>query len=519
MLKELLEQLKERLMIPFRGLTLAQRVTIIFIIFLTMVGGLALLNWALQPEYSLLVHDVDPADMQAISEELNNKDIPFRLEDQGKRLMVPRDKLYEARLALANQDLLYDNSIGYELFDKKEIGVSEFVQQVNYRRALEGEIARTIQSMKEVERARVHVVFPKDRLYRKDQEQPTASIVLTLKRRATLTKPQIIGLTHLVSRSIEGLKPENVSILDDSGNLLSDFRTQNSVAGLTDTQLEIQTKVESYLEDKAHSMLAPVVGNENVIVRVRADLDFRQIEQTNENYDPDNPIVLSEETETQSSTGANPGDQSTVEHTLVNYQLTKSIERIVGDVGSIERLSIAVLVNNRFVEITNEDNKTVLEPQPRSQEEIQRIAELVKSAVGFDQQRGDQIQVQNVAFEGAPAPQIVKQSPFVEEWFPYVKRLIYIIMIGIALFVLRSRFKKAQEQFAQITAAKAEEEKSIADIQAQLEQEYQEKLEQEKKALSFEDMERDRIQKNITEFVEQNPASAAKLVKAWMMED
>lgn len=518
MIKEVLLQLQARLMIPFRGLTVAQRATILFIMFLTVVGGIVVLNWALKPEYSVLVSDIEPADMQAVSEELKSQSISFRLENDGRHLMVPRSKIYDARLALAKQDLLYENSVGYELFDKKDIGISEFVQQINYRRALEGEISRTIQSMQEVEKARVHVVFPKDRLYKKDQKEPTASIVLTMKRRTNLSESQIVGITHLVARSIEGLSPENISILDDHGNLLSDFKTPNSVAGLSDTQLDIQTKVESYLEDKAESMLVPVVGRDNVVVRIRADLDFRQIERTNENYDPDNPIVLSEESDTQTTTGGNAGDGNAVEHTVVNYQLTKSIEHIVGDVGSIDRLSVAVLVNNKFVKVQNETSETALEPQARTPLEIQQITSLVQSAIGYDANRGDQIQVQNVAFEGAP-PQYIAKEPFGNEWFPYLKRLVYVLLIGIALLVLRSRFKKAQQQFSDITAAKAEEEQSIADIQAQLEREYQEKLETETKTSSLEDMERERVQKSITEFVEQNPGSAAKLVKAWMMED
>jgi flagellar M-ring protein FliF len=519
MIKETLLQIIDRFLTPFKGLSVTQRATVFFILFLTVVGAVALLNWVLKPEYSMLISGVEPADMQMISEELNGAGIPYKIEEQGKRLVVPRDKLYEARLALAKQDLLYENSIGYELFDKKDIGVSEFVQQVNYRRALEGEISRTIQSMQEVNKARVHVVFPKDRLYRQDQEDPTSSIVLTLNRRAKLTDQQILGITHLVAKSVEGLEPENVSILDDHGNLLTNFTASNSLAGVSDTQLDVQGRVETYLEDKAQSMLQTVLGADNVIVRVRADLDFRQIEQTNENYDPDNPVVLSEETETSTSMDSAGVGETAVEHSLVNYQLTKSIERIIGDVGSINRLSIAVLVNDKIVEITSQEGDVTLEPQPRTQAEIDQISLLVQNSIGFNTNRGDQIDVQNITFEDMP-DRLVEKEPFaLDEWFPYVKRLIYIILIGIALFVLRKRFKMAQAHFEEIIEAQEQEQMEIADIKTNLEKEYQEKLDEQVKVNSFEELEKERLEKSITAFIEKNPGSAAKLVKSWMQED
>src|SRR3990172_3370126 len=298
---EILARFKDYLSVPFHHLSQAQRLTMLMVFILTIVGTVAVLKWATQPEYAILVTDIEPADAQAVIEELKNDKVAYKLVQDGRGIMVPRKNVYEYRMKLAAQNLPTNTGNGYELFDKKDIGLSEFVQQVNYRRALEGELARTIQAIPEVLKARVHIVFPQQRLFKEDQREPTASIFLSTRRGVQLGENQINGIVMLVSGSIEGLTTENVTVVDDHGKLLSRKRRSNTMAGLDDGELDLQMRVENYLEDKAQTMLDQLLGAGNAVVRLASDLDFRRIERTSEMYDSENAAVLSEEIQSQTS--------------------------------------------------------------------------------------------------------------------------------------------------------------------------------------------------------------------------
>ncbi len=519
---ELFANLRLRLIEPFKYLSPAQRLTMLMIFALTIVGTVAVIKWATKPDFAVLASDLDPVDAQAMLEELRSNNVPYQIEQGGKGIMIPRGQVYEWRMKLAAKSLPSSSGLGYEIFDKKDIGISEFVQQINYRRALEGELSRTIQTMPEVTKARVHIVLPKERLFKEDQKETTASVFLSLRGRGRLSEEQVNGISLLVSGSVEGLETENVTVIDDHGNVLSKNRRPDSLAGLTEGQLETQLRVESYLEEKVESMLNPVVGHGNAIIRVRADLDFRRIDRTNESIQADNVVVLSEEIETQSNQDTAKGGENTTEHTVTNYQVPKTIEHIVGDVGNVKRLSVAVLVNGRQVEEKGADGKTTSKYQQRTQDELSRLSSLVRNAVGLDASRGDQLDIQNLPFE---KPEWADDKKFdkmdlLYRWTPLIQKLIVGIIVIFGIFILRSKLSKAKEawQKANPSAVSPSFQRPLGGNSGPVSKANSE-LDSGQPQVHFALKDRKPAQqKELVQFVEQNPTDTALLVRSWMME-
>ena len=322
--------------------------------------------------------------------------MPYLLDNDGKSVLVPRASVYDLRLSLAGEGLPQTGTIGYEIFDRTNLGISDFVQKVNYRRAMEGELARTILTIEEVDGARVHLVVPEHTLFREDEKPTTASVVLKLKSGKPLRRETVQGITHLVASSVEGLASANVTIVDSKGELLSDPSKPNSLAALTATQYELQQKVEQYLSQKAQRLLETVVGAGNAIVQVNADLDFRQVDRTLEQYDPDKTTIRSEQI-TEEKTAGDSTSQSSRNSTVTNYEVNKSVEHIVEGMGTIKRLSVATVVNGIPKTVTR-DGVTTTEYTSRPKEEMTSFTELVKKAVGFNDLRNDEVTVTSLFF-------------------------------------------------------------------------------------------------------------------------
>jgi flagellar M-ring protein FliF len=372
----------------------------------TIVGIIFLSGWLKQVNYARLYSNLESAEAGEIVNYLSTNNVPYEISDNGGSIDVPSDQVYKLRLALASQGIPKAGTMGYSIFDQNNLGMTDFLQNLNFRRALEGELTRTIMQLSEVQAARVHIVIPKERLFKEDKKEPTASVVLKLRNRAGLAKAQLAGISHLVAASVEGLSPQNISIIDYDGNLLSGGRDKDQLAGLSTSQLEVRQNVESYLQDKAQSMLDGVLGSGKALVRVTADLNFQQLERTSEQFDPDKPSIRSEERTTNSSSNsdktADTGENKQEENSqtvVTNYELNKTVEHIVNAVGTISRLSIAVTVDGSYQ--TPKEGAEAGEKvyQPRSQEELDRLAGIVKNAVGFDTQRNDQIEIINVPFD------------------------------------------------------------------------------------------------------------------------
>jgi len=519
---EMLKILRERFFLPFQNLMLAQRITMLMVFSIAILGTVAIVKWAVQPDYVILVSDVDPADTQPIIDELEAQNVPYKITQNGRAIMVPSKQLYQSRINLASKNLPATSGLGYEIFDKTDIGVSEFVQQLNYRRALEGELSRTIQSMAEIDKARVHIVFPKERVFKEDQEQASASIFLSLKGRAQLREEQINGIAQLVAGSIEGLDINQVTIVDSHGKVLTRNRKTDSLAAMNETQLELQLQLERYLEEKAQIILDRFLGPGNSVVKTTADLDFRRIEKTNEIYDPDNAAVLSEETSTQTGMDSSNYGEMNSEHTITNYQITKTMEHIFEDTGSIKRLTVAILVNDRQVKNTDTDGNTVIEYNPRTADELLRIETLAKNAIGFNTERGDELVVQNLAFEGeswVTMDSLPQENNFWEQWGSIIQKVVIGLLILIGYFMIRSKFNKAKKSLFNETMPQLDGvaptgghiTNGKASVVAEPEVDFLEEIE---KATAG-PMQRN---EDISSYIQNNPSMTAQLIRAWLTE-
>lgn len=384
-----------------------------------------------EEKYVTLYSELSLQEAGEVIKNLKEKHIPYKLVEGGTKILVPETQVHETRIDLAVKGIPKGGVVGYEIFDKGGLGVTAFVEEVNYKRALEGELVRTIRSMSEVSDARVHLVLPKERLFKEDQKPPTASVLLRLK--SPLTEFQIKGIAHLIASSVEGLESQNVTVLDYSGDILWGGMVnedEGSSTILSSLQLQIKRDVERYLAQKAQSLLEKAVGINNAIVRVNADINFMNVVETREEYNPEGQVIRSEE---HHSGGV--GDQSS---SVTNYEISKTVKQIVSKAGTINRLSASALVNGTY-ELLEKGGKKTYRYIPRSEEEIIKFRELVKNAIGYNEVRGDMVEVTSAPF-GAPPLPIEK----IEERPPLISLLpigpIIGGILGIVALILIIRF-------------------------------------------------------------------------------
>jgi flagellar M-ring protein FliF len=430
----------------FKNLTGTQKAFIAVVAVGVLIGMIALVNLVNRPTYAMLFSNLTEQDASKIVDKLREKSVPYTLEDGGKSILVPRQQLYELRLSLASEGLPHSSTIGYEIFDRANLGVSDFAQKINYRRALEGEISRTILQLDEVEGVRVHIVTPEKALFREDEKPPTASVVLKLKSGKPLARGVAQGIAHLIASSVEGMDASNVTIVDSRGTMLSDNTKANSLTALTSTQYELQQKVESYLAQKAQTLLEGALGMGNSMVQINAELDFRQVDRTLEQYDPDNTTVRSEQTSEEKSVASDSLPPSTRANTVTNYEVNKTVERIVENVGNIKRLSVAAIINQKR-HVVEKDGVKSVEHTPRPQEEMDRLTELVKKAVGFNTQRSDEVSVVNLQFDqNSEEGFLLKESPFAD-WYDIGEKVLMILAMAGAVVVIRSLLNRMRTPF------------------------------------------------------------------------
>jgi flagellar M-ring protein FliF len=440
-----------------KGLIIAVPIIIItgIIILIATAGG------SNNEDMKVLYSDLNATDAAKITEELKEQKIDYKLEDGGSTILVSQDKVFQTRLDLANAGLPENSTAGYELFDKTNLGMSEFVQKLNYRRALEGELSKTINSLDEVKKSRVHIVIPENALFKEDQKNPSASVTLHLESGRSISKISIEGIQTLVSSSIEGMQPGQVSVTDQRGKLLSDPPLdETTVAGLTAMQHEQQRRVEQHLEQKAQAILNAALGADNSQVSVTADLDFTKIEQNITDYDPDRQVVRSEQQIVEKSESQDSlsypavnmaKDQS---NSIQNYEIKKVEEHIVHSVGTVQRLSVSAMVNGKYEVVTNEEGLRTYQYIPRTEEEMNKLNELVKNAVGYDPERNDNVSVLNIPFENIYNEDDIKQlNP--EPWYlqPQNQKIFFLlaaIIIAILLMytLLQSKIVKDRVRIA-----------------------------------------------------------------------
>jgi len=496
-------------------LSIGQKIMLVGVTLASIAAIVALITVVNRPSYGMLFSNLRPEDASKIVEKLKERSVPYTLDDGGKTILVPKQQVYDLRLSLAGEGLPQSSVIGYEIFDRTNLGVSDFVQKVNYRRALEGELARTILELEEVEGARVHIVVPEKALFKDDEKAATASVVLKLRSGKPLKRETVQGIAHLVASSVEGLETNNVTIVDSRGSLLSDASKGNSIAALTSTQYELQQKVESYLGRKAQSILEGVVGIGNVLVQVNADLDFRQAERTLEQYDPDNTSVRSEQLTEEKTPVNDTLPPATRANTVTNYEVNKTIEHIVENVGNIKRLSVAVLVNGKEKTVERNGEKTT-EYAPRPQEEMNQLTDIVKKAVGFNPQRTDEVSVINLPFGKNVEKEdfVYKETPF-SDWRDISEKVFLVLAMVGAIIVLRSLLSKIRVQVG-TDSRYTNAERTIEAIRAK---KANLTLPHPEDEISEEAAFRSERRKRITEYVKEKPAEASQLLKVWLAED
>ena len=414
----------------------------------SLIALISIAYWANQPEYALLFRNLAPDKANKIVEILKQERIPYELREEGTAIYVPKKHVYELRLRLASEGLVTDGIVGYELFDKTTLGgMTDFVQKLNLKRALEGELARTINSIDQVEYSRVHLVLPERSAFQQTQTQPTASVVLQLKRGTRLSPAQIQGITALVAGAVEGLEPANVNIVDTQGNMLSDPEAADENLMASASQLRIQQELEDHLTSKAQSMLDQVLGPHNAIVRVSATLDFTHLLTQQEIIDPESATVISEEQLSQGEESGN-GTNSVVR----NYEISREQKRIERQTGEIKYLTVSVVLNYKRIpgvdEAGNPDPDAEPQYVPYSDEELQEIERLVKNAVGFNEERGDQITIHQSHFVLSPDQQIaleLRKQQKLQQYMQYARYALMLLAIGLAVWLIRSTTRKVTE--------------------------------------------------------------------------
>ena len=410
------------------------------------------------PQMVPLFTDLTYEDSAAIVKELDREGVTYELRNDGNIIMVPKDRISRLRMSLAESGLPKGGGVGYEIFDKSDaLGTTSFVQNINNVRALEGELARTIRGIDRVQAARVHLVLPDRPLFSRDKIEPSASIVL--KVRGALEPPQVRAIRHLVATAVNGLKPQRISIVDEAGQLLADGAADDgngSDVGADERQIAFEKRLKQQLE----AIVTSVVGPGRARVQLTADFDFNRITQTSDKYDPEGRVVRSSQTreetsatnnskENQVSVGneipsggqrpqttpaagpdapASPRDEARKSEEIVNYEISKTSKTEVIEGGRVNRISAAVLVDGNY----SKNDKGEVTYQPRSKEEIDQIAALVRSAIGFDQKRGDQVQVVNLRFADTPAMPITEPNG----WFSALQFTKDDIMRAIEMVVM-----------------------------------------------------------------------------------
>ncbi|HUW50935.1 MAG TPA: flagellar basal-body MS-ring/collar protein FliF [Sulfuricella sp.] len=401
--------------------------------------------WSQTPDYRVLYSNLSDRDGGAIINSLQQMNVPYKMAEGGGAILVASNQVYEVRLRLASQGLPKGSVVGFELMENQKLGTSQFLEQVNYQRALEGELTRSIQSLSAVQGARVHLAIPRPSVFTREQQKPSASVLVSLYPGRLLDRAQVSGIVHLVSSSVPDLPIKNITVLDQTGNLLSAADDGSANAGLDPGQLEYLHQVEQSFIKRIENILSPITGTENVRAQVAAELDFSQTEQTAETFRPNStpteaairsqqsnetsgggqaasgvPGALSNQPPGAASApltapataaaGAAPaqpvGGGSGSKESTVNYELDKTIKHVKSPVGSIKRLSVAVVVN--YKKIVDKDGKVSVKPMAAA--EMAQISNLVKEAMGYRQERGDTLNVVNASFSAA-AEEIPTATP------------------------------------------------------------------------------------------------------------
>lgn len=457
----------------------------------------ALLLWLRSPDYRVLLSNLSAKDGGDIVGQLTQMNVPYQIADNGSAILVPADKVHELRLKLAQSGLPKGGNTGFELLDKEQFGISQFSEQINYQRALEGELSRTIESLSPVQSARVHLAIPKPTLFVREQKLPTASVTVGLLPGRMLDEGQISAIVHMVSSSVTGLTASNVIIVDQAGHLLTN--NDNSQQSANSAQIKMTKEMESHLKQRIEDILSPLVGRANIHAQVTAQMDFSKVEQTSEEYKPNQtpdsaairsrqnsqsmqnnnggtggvpgalsnqpvsapnaPIETNKDNkdDTQTANNRNSVSNSQSDETT-NYEVDRKISHTQRQIGVVDRLSVAVIVNYH-----SQEGENGPEMKPLPPEMLQQIEALTREAMGFSTARGDSLNITNSLFTNETpveeVPSLLENPQFIAQLLDYGKILLLTI---IAWFMWRFGIKPQWVKYRKTQQAQADAEVFVA---------------------------------------------------------
>ena len=525
-------QLSER----FATLSQGQKVAALVLATVTIGSILAMSFWIKTPDLQLLYANLSEQDASAIVDNLKSQKIPYELSNQGKTIRVPANQVHEIRLKMASEGLPEGSEVGLEIFDETSLGMTDFIQKLNFQRALQGELSRTIKTLDAVDHARVHLVIPKQTLFIREKPKGKASVTIKTKAGKFLNERQVQGIVHLIASSVEGITADNVVVVDVKGNLLSGSQETNAGAARSSSNYQHKRRVEQELEKNILAMLEDALGQGMIIARVTAKLDFEKNDQTEEIYDPDSAVIRSQQTASESTVGATPtggviGVQAQLpagenqggtgtsgqpskrdkNNQVTNYEINKITRVVSKPTGTISKLSVAVMING----VMAENDAGEEEYQARTQEEMDKYTQIVQSAVGYNQERGDQIKVENIQFDRSIELQRLKelerekQIDLAFQVGKYILGLIFVILfytraIKPIINWMTTSPKKEEEVEEEVTTD------GMTDEQRREEEELQ-RLEAGLASAS-------EMRKSVTDFIEKDPKYTAGVVRKWLRE-
>lgn len=523
----------------FSRLTQRQKLGALAAVALAIALIVAAWLWTREPPYGVLFANLTDQDAGQIVTQLQQQNIPYKYSEGGGAILVPMSQVHDVRLKLASQGLPKGGLVGFELMENQKLGISQFAEQINYQRGLEGELARSIQTLAAVRAARVHLAIPKQTAFLRDEAKPSASVLVSLQPGRSLEATQIAGIVHLVSSSVPQLNPANVSVIDQDGNLLSQQKDPLKSLELNADQLKYVKEVENRYLKRVEAILEPLVGKGNFRAQVAAEIDFSHVDQVAETYKP-NPApetaIRSQQTSETGSgnppamgvpgaltnqppvpatapitnpqvgaTGAAAGQNANYSRSAtINYELDKTIRYTRGGHGEIRRLSVAVAINHK--KEIGKDGKP--RPVPPTAEELQRIQALVREAVGFSEARGDSINVAAANFV-PPEPEAVPELPLWKDpaALAFAREMGQYLVFALIVFLVWTKLLKPVFDMLAATAHRVEVEEKAAEeaIEAAAEEE------QGPRPPTFEE----RLAQ-AREVAHKEPKLVAELIKEWM---
>lgn len=513
---------------------LTQRVFITGIAVASIVAFFVMIFVLNRPSYKVLLTRLQQEDAAKIVQMLKTSKEIYQLADNGTTILVPEDRVYDLRLKVAGEASLTGSGIGFEIFDEIKVGQTDFVQKINYQRALQGELQRTIIQFPEIERARVHLVIPSKSLFIEEQRAPSASIVLKMRDSKSLEPKQVESVVNLAAMAVEGLSKDRITVSDTSGKLLYNPADKSSMEGMSTTQLEQKLTMQQSIERRIEQMLFPVIGAGKVIAKVNVDLDFSKRTIHKEEYDPEKSVVRSEQRSEETTQGkANTesgvpeanfrGDgvagalsqqQSSRETRTTNYEINKIEQDIVTSVGGVDRISVAVIVDGIYEQDAASKKFAFI---PRKDEDLARIKQLVQSAVGFKSERGDQVEISCISFGNVD---IDTQQSLAQIVMDYASRfskpilnatLIFLFLLMVVRPVILALIRPRVEGGDVVESLEGlpEGQQRLALVESE-----EEELEALDGRHKIEDIKAEAVQMS-----EQNLDQAASVIKVWLREE